>query len=147
MKESKPINTSNLREDNKLEESSEPNATAAGKIPNATNEVSQAINENVTVQPIGEKPAKNVSAVFRNIDERKIQSDTKDIEDESGNNILQARRVITAVPMPTIPPNRSTLINTISNTSGNVSTLDDVQTLSADTAVRKRHRRRRRQGK
>lgn len=40
---------------------------------------------------IDEKPAKNHSNVFRDIDAKKIQSDAKDIEDES-TNILQSRR-------------------------------------------------------
>lgn len=143
LKESKPINISNLREDNKLDESSESNATAAGRNSNVTDETSSANTENMTVPAVDQKPIKNISTVFRNIDERKIQSDTKDIEDESGNNILQARRVVTASPIPTTTPTRFTSTNTFSNAGGNGSSLDDVQTSTADSGVRKRHRRRR----
>lgn len=150
LKESKPINTSNLREDNKLDESSESNATAVGKNANATDEASPVNTENMAVSAVDQKPVKNVSAVFRNIDERKIQSDTKDIEDESGNNILQARRVVTASPIPTTTPTRTTSPNPFSNagiaSSITTGSLEDVQTSTVESVVRKRHRRRR-QGK
>lgn len=54
-----------------------------------------AINQTIItsdVANVDEKLTKNLSNVFRNIDAKKIQSDTKDIEDESGY-ILQNRRV------------------------------------------------------
>lgn len=103
-------------------------------------------NENRT-EPIGsrvdeveDKANKNVSGVFRHIDEKKIQSNTKDIEDESGN-ILQTRRV--QILTTTIAPSRSTLPNTFSDAGGNGGTLENVQTLGTDSNIRKRHRRRR----
>lgn len=105
-----------------------------------------ARNENRT-QPIESrvdaveiKPSKSVTDVFRHIDEKKIQSNTKDIEDESGN-ILQTRRV--QIVTTTIAPSRSTLPNTFSDAGGNGGTLENVQTLGSDSVVRKRHRRRR----
>lgn len=91
-----------------------------------------------------DKPSKNVTEVFRHIDEKKIQSDTKDIEDESGN-ILQTRRV--QIATSTIAPSRSTLPNTFSDAGGNGGTLENVQTLGSDTVIRRRHRRRRHQGR
>lgn len=143
LKEPKPINTSNLHEDNKLDEGTESNDTTSKKNPDSVLTLSIDNIENVTIASVEAKPVKNVSAVFRHIDERKIQSDTKDIEDESGNNILQTRRVVTITPIPTVPPVRSTSPNTFSNAGGNGGTLDNIQTLSADSVVRKRHRRRR----
>lgn len=98
-------------------------------------------NQISTPQP-EEKPNKNITDVFRDIDEKRIQSDTKDIEDETGN-ILQLRR--TVVTTSTVAPAviRSTLANTYSNSGGNGGTLDDIQTLGVDSVVRRRHRRRR----
>lgn len=55
-----------------------------GYVVNKTNASSQA-----TITD--EKPVKNLSNVFRDIDAKKIQSNAKDIEDES-TNILQSRR-------------------------------------------------------
>lgn len=92
------------------------------------------------VDGAGDKPDKNVTEVFRHIDEKKIQSNTKDIEDESGN-ILQTRRV--QIIPTTIAPSRSTLPNTFSDTGGNGRTLDNVQILGSDSVIRRRHRRRR----
>lgn len=117
---------------------------------NATNLVSEQLeitDKNCTDQienkenEAEEKPSKNVTEVFRDIDEKKIQSNTKDIEDESGN-ILHTRRV-QIVTTTVAPPSRSTLPNTFSNAGGNGGTLENVQTLGSDSVVRKRHRRRR----
>lgn len=56
---------------------------------------SDAVNnmnlESQTTITADEKPVKNLTNVFRDIDAKKIQSNTKDIEDES-TNILQSRR-------------------------------------------------------
>lgn len=93
------------------------------------------------VELVEDKPSKNVTDVFRDIDEKKIQSNTKDIEDESGN-ILQTRRVQIATTT-TASPSRSTLPNTFSDAGGNGGTLENVQTLGSDSVVPKRHRRRR----
>lgn len=94
-----------------------------------------------------EKHAKNASTNhFRHIDHTKIQSDTKDIIDDSGDNIINLKRVITTSTTsttPTIPTARTTLPNTFSNAGGNGGKLDDVQMLTSDSVVRKRHRRRR----
>lgn len=90
-----------------------------------------------------EKIIKNDSIIRSNIDYKKIQSDTKDIEIESSDNILQLRRIVTSSTTTTQPTPRSTQRNTFSNAGGNGGTLDDVQTLTVDSVVRKRHRRRR----
>lgn len=87
-----------------------------------------------------EKLEKNISNKMRHIDHSKIQSDTKDIQDNSGDNILQLKKLTTTT---TAIPTRTTMSKTFSNSGGNGGTLDDVQTLTADVAVRKRHRRRR----
>lgn len=65
---------------------------------------------------IDEKPVKNHSEVFRGIDAKKIQSNTKDIEDGS-TNILQSRRnthidsttTTTSTPPPP-PPTTTTTV-------------------------------------
>lgn len=61
---------------------------------NNTNLESQTTTTTTTATPTtitDEKPVKNLSNVFRDIDAKKIQSNAKDIEDES-TNILQSRR-------------------------------------------------------
>lgn len=93
------------------------------------------------VNEVEAKVTKNVTEVFRDIDEKKIQSNTKDIEDES-DNILQTRRV--QILTTTIAPSRTTLPNTFSNSGGNGGTLDNVQILTVDSVTAKRQRRRRR---
>lgn len=93
-----------------------------------------------------EKYVKNASTnYFRHIDHTKIQSDTKDIIDNSGDNIINLKRVTTTTTTttPTIPTIRTTLPNTFSNAGGNGGKLDDVQMLTSDSVIRKRHRRRR----
>lgn len=93
-----------------------------------------------------EKYVKNASSYhFRHIDHTKIQSDTKDIIDDSGDNIINLKRVITTTTTTTqiTPTVRTTLPNTFSNAGGNGGKLDDVQTLTSDSVIRKRHRRRR----
>lgn len=96
------------------------------------------------VSELVEKLEKNSSNTMRNIDHSKIQSDTKDILYNSGDNILQLKKMGSAtMTTTTAVPMRTTLSKTFSNSGGNGGTLDDVQTLTADVAVRKRHRRRR----
>lgn len=95
------------------------------------------------ISEIVEKLEKNASNTIRNIDHSKIQSDTKDILYNSGDNILQLKKVGSVTTTTTAIPMRTTLSKTFSNSGGNGGTLDDVQTLTADKAVRKRHRRRR----
>lgn len=63
---------------------------------------------------IDEKPVKNLSDVFRDIDAKKIQSNTKDIEDES-TNILQSRRNIQIDSNST--PTSTTTIKAIESTT------------------------------
>lgn len=78
---------------------------------------------------------------LRNIDTNKIQSNTKDIAIDSGDNILMSnRRVLTVTSAPVI---RSTMPNIFSNAGGNGGNLDDVQILNADGNTKKRHRNRR----
>lgn len=75
----------------------------------------------------------------RNVDQRKIQSNTKDIEMDSGNNFVAERRMVI---LPTsLPTQRSTLPNVYSNAGGNGMKLDDVDFLHAEGPVRRRHRR------
>lgn len=81
---------------------------------------------------------------MRNIDTNKIQSDTKDIVDDSGDNLILGNNLHNKRITVTSPPQiRSTLPNRFSNTGGNGGTLDDIEILSADKNVRKRHRKRR----
>lgn len=123
------------------EKSTEVNATIIDdKQQNATSSVV------ATSDPLeSEKQTKNASSShFRHIDHTKIQSDTKDIIDDSGDNIINLKRVATTTtPAPTTPTIRTTLPNTFSNAGGNGGKLDDVQMLTSDSVVRKRHRRRR----
>ncbi|XP_065076987.1 protein tolkin-like [Ochlerotatus camptorhynchus] len=93
---------------------------------------------------------------FRNIDQNRIQSDTKDIViDDSSDNIisnnhvsrkLASRTLLT--PPTTSKPVRTTQANRFSNAGGNGRTLEDVQVLNGDGTItaHKRHRRRRWQG-
>uniref|UniRef100_A0A0A1XPB1 Metalloendopeptidase n=1 Tax=Zeugodacus cucurbitae TaxID=28588 RepID=A0A0A1XPB1_ZEUCU len=75
----------------------------------------------------------------RNVDQRKIQSNTKDIEVDAGNNFVAERRMVI---LPTsLPTQRSTLPNVYSNAGGNGMKLDDVDFLHSEGPVRRRHRR------
>ena len=76
----------------------------------------------------------------RNVDQRKIQSNTKDIELDTGNNFVSERKVVI---LPTSLPNqRSTLPNVYSNAGGNGMKLDDIQEIKgSSTIVKRRHRR------
>lgn len=59
---------------------------------------------------VDEKPEKNISEVFRDIDEKKIQSNAKDIEDES-KNILKTRQntvTVTTTTTRKVPVTTST---------------------------------------
>ncbi|XP_017142281.1 dorsal-ventral patterning protein tolloid isoform X1 [Drosophila miranda] len=81
------------------------------------------------------------TALHRNVDARKIQSDNKDIEDDSGNNFVAERRQTHILPT-SLPEQRSTLPNVYSNAGGNGMQLDDeVDFLHARGVVRRRHRR------
>ncbi|XP_039956467.1 dorsal-ventral patterning protein tolloid [Bactrocera tryoni] len=75
----------------------------------------------------------------RNVDQRKIQSNTKDIDVDAGNNFVAERRMVI---LPTsLPTQRSTLPNVYSNAGGNGMKLDDVDFLHPEGPVRRRHRR------
>ncbi|TMW45647.1 hypothetical protein DOY81_009273, partial [Sarcophaga bullata] len=76
----------------------------------------------------------------RNVDQRKIQSNTKDIELDTGNNFVSERKVVI---LPTSLPNqRSTLPNVYSNAGGNGMKLDEIQEIKGtSTIVKRRHRR------
>ncbi|XP_030376137.1 dorsal-ventral patterning protein tolloid [Scaptodrosophila lebanonensis] len=85
--------------------------------------------------------SQTVLNLHRNVDQRKIQSDNKDIEYDSGNNFVLSRRQPHIVPT-SLPTQRSTLPNVYSNAGGNGMHLDDdVDFLHARGVVRRRHRR------
>lgn len=115
----------------------------------ASTSTSMTVTLEVTTDEV--KLIKNNSIIRSDIDSKKIQSDTKDIEIESSDNILQLRRIVPSAGLTTTTQAtpRSTQPNVFSNAGGNGGTLDDVQTLTVDSVVRKRHnnRRRRRQGR
>lgn len=79
------------------------------------------------------------STTFRHFDHSKIQSDSKDIVYDSSDNIVRSRVAMVTTTLPTVLMSRTTHPKTYSNAGH----LDDVQTLTADTAIRRRHRRRR----
>lgn len=107
-----------------------------------------------------EKPAKNLSNVFRDIDEKKIQSDAKDIEDDS-HNILQLRRNrtmqstshqnveqsqplnITSSASIQLHSNETDSIESQSISVANVTSANDGQTTEQTPKRRRRHRQRR----
>lgn len=74
-------------------EPSNPNNGTADSIGSIDKKPINAINqnENQLSSNSDEKPVKNINDVFRDVDERKIQSNTKDIEEDS-DNILQSKR-------------------------------------------------------
>ncbi|KAH8359477.1 hypothetical protein KR093_006961, partial [Drosophila rubida] len=84
---------------------------------------------------------KSQQTLHRNVDARKIQSNNKDIEDDSGNNFVAQRRQ--HIVPTSLPAQRSTMRNVYSNAGGNGMHLDsdDVDFLHADGVVRRRHRR------
>ncbi|XP_061399860.1 protein tolkin [Musca vetustissima] len=76
----------------------------------------------------------------RNVDQRKIQSNTKDIELDTGNNFVSERKIVI---LPTaLPAQRSTLPNVYSNAGGNGMKLDDIQELKGSSTIIKRRNRR-----
>lgn len=88
------------------------------------------------------KSSNTETFTLRNIDAKKIQSNTKDIIDDGENIVssLHHRRVISPTSLPI---HRTTLPNIFSNAGGNGGSLDNVQLLSIDGVNRKRHRNRR----
>uniref|UniRef100_A0A1A9WC30 Metalloendopeptidase n=1 Tax=Glossina brevipalpis TaxID=37001 RepID=A0A1A9WC30_9MUSC len=78
----------------------------------------------------------------RNVDQRKIQSNTKDIELDANNNFVSERKFVI---LPTASPTqRTTLPNVYSNAGGNGMKMDDIQEFKgSSTIVRRKHRRRR----
>lgn len=96
------------------------------------------------------KSSSEIVTSMRNIDTNKIQSNTKDIVDDSGNNIVNSdnlqsyNRRISAV-VTSAPVVRSTLANHFSNAGGNGGSVDDIEILNANGTgdVKKRHRNRR----
>lgn len=92
------------------------------------------------------KHVRNITELIRDIDKNKIQSDTKDITDDSGDNIVvstnnkKSSNGVSTVSTPTV---RSTQANIFSNAGGNGGTLDNIEILNGDGSIRKRHRRRR----
>jgi len=63
----------------------------------------------MTLVEMSSKPGNKTQAqaLHRNVDTRKIQSDNKDIEDDSGNNFVAERRSSHIVPT-SLPEQRST---------------------------------------
>uniref|UniRef100_A0A6P4EUP2 Metalloendopeptidase n=1 Tax=Drosophila rhopaloa TaxID=1041015 RepID=A0A6P4EUP2_DRORH len=95
----------------------------------------------LTLAEIGFKPSNKTQALHRNVDARKIQSDNKDIEDDSGNNFVAERRPSQIVPT-SLPEQRSTPAHVYSNAGGNGMQLtDEVDFLHSRGVVRRRHRR------
>uniref|UniRef100_A0A1B0A8T7 Metalloendopeptidase n=1 Tax=Glossina pallidipes TaxID=7398 RepID=A0A1B0A8T7_GLOPL len=91
----------------------------------------------------GEKVNKSpVGLSNRNVDQRKIQSNTKDIELDTNNNFVSERKFVI---LPTASPTqRTTLPNVYSNAGGNGMKMDDIQEFKgSSTIVRRKHRRRR----
>lgn len=79
--------------------------------------------------------------LHRNVDTRKIQSNNKDIDVESGSNFVAERRQ--HIVPTSLPTQRSTMANVYSNAGGNGMHLDseDVDFLHAQGVQRRRHRR------
>ncbi|XP_017085480.2 dorsal-ventral patterning protein tolloid [Drosophila eugracilis] len=95
----------------------------------------------LTLVEIGSKSGNKTQSLHRNVDTRKIQSDNKDIEDDSGNNFVAERRPSHIVPT-SLPEQRSTPAHVYSNAGGNGMQLDDeVDFLHSRGVVRRRHRR------
>lgn len=91
------------------------NETTLQSSANESIERTTAFDATKSQAPINdEKPVKNLSDVFRDIDAKKIQSNTKDIEDES-TNILQSRRNIQIDSNTT--PTSTTTIKAIESTT------------------------------
>lgn len=91
-----------------------------------------------------QKPNRNISDLIRDHDRNKIQSDTKDITDDSGDNIIgPTKKTIITNNTTAVPIIRSTASNIFSNNEGNGGSLDNVEILNGDGKIRKRHRRRR----
>lgn len=140
--ESSSTNALQNTTDNKNEENHALNVTTIDAERDNNSIVNGADSTTVETVTEGEKFIKNDSIIRTDIDYKKIQSDTKDIEVESSNNILQLRRIVTTSTTTQATP-RSTQANVFSNAGGNGGSLDDVQTLTADAVIRRRHRRRR----
>lgn len=83
----------------------------------------------------------NIRLNNRNVDQRKIQSNTKDIELDAGNNFVPDRKII-IIPTPNPPiQQRSTPVNVYSNDGGNGMSFDDIQEFKgSSTIIRRRHR-------
>lgn len=109
------------------------------------NETTQNSSERRTTASAEEKPEKNITDVFRHIDEKKIQSDTKDIQEES-ENILQTRRasLITTSTVSSIE-NGTTTDGSINVTISNATTTSHEG--QADSSRQGKHRRRRHQNR
>ncbi|EDV93120.1 dorsal-ventral patterning protein tolloid [Drosophila grimshawi] len=128
-----------------------PSAQALSDIahpPNYKNEVLPALESTVIehrrIEELNVAPAmlqyNKSQALLRNVDARKIQSNNKDIEDDSGNNFVAERRQ--HIVPTSLPTQRSTMPNVYSNAGGNGMHLDeDVDFLHSQGVVRRRHRR------
>ncbi|KAL7731092.1 hypothetical protein ACLKA6_014298 [Drosophila palustris] len=113
--------------------------------PSYKNEVLTTINQaghpEIIVPSALHQPLNKSQTLHRNVDARKIQSNNKDIEDDSGNNFVAERRQ--HIVPTSLPTQRSTMPNVYSNAGGNGMHLDndDVDFLHAHGVVHRRHRR------
>lgn len=108
--------------------------------------ISQLNQHNVNRNEVNGKINKTSAEIvaMRNFDQDKIQSNTKDIIIDNSDNIILSnshhKRISSVTSAPQV---RSTLPNRFSNSGGNGGSLDDIEILSADRNIRKRHRNRR----
>lgn len=114
-----------------------------GPLDKTFNTSEQRYDFSLSKSPNEEEAKHNKSAIGlgnRNVDQRKIQSNTKDIELDTGNNFVPERKVVI---LPTsLPAQRSTLPNVYSNAGGNGMKLDEIQEIKgSSTIVKRRHRR------
>lgn len=109
-----------------------------------------------------EKPVKNYNDVFRDFDEKKIQSNTKDIEEKS-DNILQSRQNFTDAtttiksPIETASTESTTTTELITKIPSittlkplnnfNLASDDTAENMQRELLARRRRRRRHRQRK
>lgn len=123
--------------DNRPENQAEINATIVQYSSNHSNPLDIFGTPSQTEEEVVKKIDGNVT---RHTEYDKIQSNSKDIVNHSGEHIQQRRVTVSPTNSPAV---RSTLANRFSNAGGNGGHLDDIETLTANGAIRRRHRKRR----
>uniref|UniRef100_A0A1B0DKZ0 Metalloendopeptidase n=1 Tax=Phlebotomus papatasi TaxID=29031 RepID=A0A1B0DKZ0_PHLPP len=123
--------------DNRPENQAEINATIVHSSSNHSNPLDIFGTPSQTEEEVVKKIDGNVT---RHTEYDKIQSNSKDIVNHSGEHIQQRRVTVSPTNSPAV---RSTLANRFSNAGGNGGHLDDIETLTANGAIRRRHRKRR----